>query len=126
MGRQPVSGRELLAELLADPYGRWFVLVALIVGAVVVALLLYVTRRRRINAALDAALGELRVIRHEVKNDHTVNMRVEQDERHGDNTKALARIENKVDEALVQLGVHEYRITELAADVENTRDRRPS
>jgi hypothetical protein len=112
---------ELFAALLQDTVGRWFLYFGALVFFCVLAVLAFLSIRKTIRKAL----GELGVIRHEVKNDHTTNMRVEQDDRHTDNTRALARIEAKVDEALVKLGVHEWRINELASDVENTRDRRP-
>lgn len=115
----------IVAELLDDPYGRWFVLVALIVVAVVVALLIYVTRRRKINAALDDIAGELKVVRHEVKNDHKTNLREEQDDRHDQNYRALNRIEQKVDQLAVAVGVHQYRLDDIDNDLGRTRDRRP-
>lgn len=112
---------ELFAALLQDTVGRWFLYFGAVVFFGVLAVLAFLSIRKHL-VKLAAEAG---IIRHEVKNDHATNLRVEADDRHDENTNALARIERKVDAALVQLGVHEWRITELAADVENTRDRRP-
>lgn len=110
-----------VTALLGDTVGRWFLYFGVFVFFAGSAVLVFLSIRKRLGAAAD----ELAVIRHEVKNNHKTNLREEADERHDENKGALARIEKKVDEALVQLGVHEFRINELSADVENTRDRRP-
>lgn len=105
----------------SDPTARWLVYVLVVLAAGI-----FVWRTVR---AIRAVIGEMRedlgIVKREVKNDHSTNLREESDTRHDENKGTLTRIEKKVDIALVQLGVHEFRISELATEVENTRDRRP-
>lgn len=107
----------LATDALNDPIARWSALI-IAVGGIILGVLYAVVKLRKL-------ASDLGIVKHEVKNDHSTNLRVEADDRHSENTRALGRIEAKVDETLVKLGVHEWRINELAADVENTRDRKP-
>lgn len=111
---------DFAGDVWDDPTARWIVYAALVVVVGVGTWRGF----RRLRAFLAELRADLGVVKHEVKNGHSTNLREEADDRHNENTSALRRIENKVDEALVKLGVHEYRINELADDVENTRDRR--
>lgn len=112
---------DVLIEVLHDPIGRWFLYVGVALAAFGLIGYLVLTVRKRLRQMAD----DLGLVKHEVKNNHTTNLREEADDRHDENRGTLARIERKVDAALVQLGVHEWRLSELDATVENTRDRRP-
>ncbi|WIA98024.1 DUF2746 domain-containing protein [Curtobacterium sp. MCBA15_004] len=110
---------DFAGDVWGDPTARWIVYAALVVAVGIGMWRGF----RRIRAFLIEFRADLGVVKHEVKNNHTTNLREEADVRHDENTSALRRIEKKVDEALVKLGVHEYRINELDAEVENTRER---
>lgn len=115
------SWPEFAGEVWAEPTTRWLVYVFLFV---VFALAVWrVTRRIR------AGLAELRedvgIVKREVKNDHHTNLREEADDRHDQNYRALGRIEAKVDQLAVAVGVHQYRLDDIDNDLGRTRDRRP-
>lgn len=119
---------EFLIEMLHDPFGRWFLGIAVVVFAIVFAVVVFLGLRKRVSAPaaqLDQALAELGVIRHEVKNNHTTNLREEADERHGQNYRTLTRIEAKVDDLAKEVGVADWRLNQIDAELERTRDRRP-
>jgi hypothetical protein len=107
-----------------DPAGRASTILAGI-GAVLGGLV-YVIKKVREGVRWIIALStDLRIVKHEVKNDHKVNLRVEQDRRHDENTDTLGEIRADVKAIITTLGEHGYRIGELEDEVENTRDRRP-
>ncbi|ROR33200.1 hypothetical protein EDF63_1605 [Curtobacterium sp. JUb34] len=56
-----------------------------------------------------------------MKNDHTTNLREEADDRHDQNYRALGRIEQKVDQLAVAVGVHQYRLDDIDNDLGRTR-----
>lgn len=119
---------EVFRLLLSDTIGRWFLYVGVFLFFAVLAVLVFLSIRRHLRSAddrLSKALEELGIIRHEVKNDHKTNLRVEQDDRHDENRDTLARIEGKVDAMAITLGVHEYRLNEFDTEIGSTRDRRP-
>lgn len=105
----------------ADPTTRWIVYAVLVV---VVGVGMW-RGFRRVRAFLVELRKDLGVVKHEVKNNHTTNLREEADDRHGQNYRALARIEQKVDDMAVLVGVHSYRLNQIDDDLERTRDRRP-
>lgn len=103
--------------VLDDPITRWTTLVAG-VGAIVLAVLYVIVKLRKLAA-------DLGLVKHEVKNNHSTNLREEADDRHSQNYRALARIEQKVDQLAVAVGVHQYRLDDIDNDLGRTRDRRP-
>lgn len=104
--------------VLDDPITRWTTLVAG-VGAIVLAVLYVIVKLRKL-------ADDLGLVKHEVKNDHKTNLREEADDRHSQNYRALARIEEKVDALAITAGVHQFRLDQIDEDLERTRDRRPS
>lgn len=100
----------------SDPTARWFIYV------VVVVVGLYAVWRlvRTLRPVLIEMRDDLRVTKSQVANDHSTNLRVEQDQRHHENTSKLTAIELKVDRILGILGQHDYRLDAL----EHTQDRR--
>lgn len=101
----------------SDPTARWFIYV------IVVVLGLYAVWRlvKTLRPLLMEMRDDLKITRNQVANDHSTNLRVEQDERHHENQKYLTAIDLKLDRVLGILGQHDYRLGEL----EHTADRRP-
>jgi hypothetical protein len=112
---------DVLIEVLHDPVGRWFLYIGVVVGAVGAVGYGIITVRRK----LQSIASDLGLVKHEVKNDHKTNLREEADTRHDENRATLVRIERKIGRILDTLAVHDFRIDQLDAEVENTRDRRP-
>lgn len=112
---------DFAGEVWADPTTRW------VVYAVLVVVLGFACWRamRRVRSVLAEMRQDLGVVKHEVKNNHSTNLREEADERHDENKGLLESIDKKVADILRVLGEHGYRIGELETEVENTRDRRP-
>lgn len=106
----------------ADPTTRWIVYAALVVAIAIGGWRVW----RRVQPVLVEMRDNLRVVKHEVKNDHKTNLRTEQDERHDENKGLLESIDGKVTGILRVLGEHGYRLDELEDEVSNTRDRRPA
>jgi hypothetical protein len=104
-------------DALDDPITRWSALI-LAVGGVVLGVLYAIVKLRKL--AVD-----LGIVKREVKNDHSANLREEADERHDQNYRTLARIEQKVDAMAVEVGVHAFRLDTIDDDLGRTRDRRP-
>lgn len=111
---------DLFTLIISDPIGRWFLYVGIALGAVVVVGLLVLRAFTRARDRLDVLGEELGIVRHEVKNDHPTNLRVEQDHRHDENKSLLTGVDKKLDKVLGILGAHDYRLNEL----EETLDRR--
>ncbi|GAA3342985.1 hypothetical protein GCM10017714_33700 [Curtobacterium pusillum] len=111
---------QVAASIWDDPTGR----VTTILGGILAALtaLGYVIKKLREVVRWVVALArDIAAIKHEVKNNHTTNLREEADERHDENRSTLGRVDRKLNRVLVILGEHDDRIEEL----EQTRDRRP-
>ncbi|ROP64687.1 uncharacterized protein DUF2746 [Curtobacterium sp. PhB130] len=119
---------DVVGKLVDDPFSRW---VALVIFAVVLAVLVFLYLRKRFRA-----LGEdLGVVKHEVKNDHKTNLRVESDERHEENSgkldtalrmiatmqESLGRVYDKAEAIEQSVGVLAGRVTTL----EDTTPGRP-
>lgn len=112
---------DFAGDVWADPTTRWVVYAVLVI---VVGLGMW-RGFRRVRAFLSELRADLGVVKHEVKNNHSTNLREEADDRHDQNYRALGRIEQKVDELAVAVGVHRYRLDQIDEDLERTRDRRP-
>jgi hypothetical protein len=97
---------QLLASLLNDPTGRWFLYfgaVILFIGLGAYTFFVY------INPRFKAADSKLNEIRENVSNDHPKNLRVEQDERHEDNSQKLDFILASVNS--LQVGQNNQTVT---------------
>jgi hypothetical protein len=76
---------ELVKAIFDDPVGRWFLYAGIFVFAVVSGLYVWLQIKQRIDALLDS----MGVVREQVTNNHTTNLREEADERHDENRDKL-------------------------------------
>lgn len=99
---------DLLAMVWADPAGRW---VLYLLAVVVFGFTIWRAIAKIRNLLLEFR-DDVKDVRDNVSNDHTKNLRVEQDERHADNTVALTRIDGKLDTLIAAVGVLDYRVND--------------
>jgi len=99
-------------DLLGDPTGRLTAILTAI-GAAILLLVYLVGKIRSLVSHVRSLGTDLGLVKHEVKNDHTTNLRVEQDVRHDENKALLTGLDEKVDRILGVLGAHDYRLDEL-------------
>ncbi|QKS15592.1 hypothetical protein HUN59_04605 [Curtobacterium sp. Csp2] len=114
---------DFLIEVLHDPVGRWFLYIGVVVGAVGAVGWGVLKVRKRLNVIAE----DVGLVKHEVRNNHTTNLREEADDRHDENRNTLHEIRGDVRRILRTLGEHGYRISELEDEVANTitLDKRP-
>jgi len=113
---------EAITTVWDNPGGR----ATTILGGILAALtaLGYVIKKlREVVRWIVALARDIAAIKHEVKNNHTTNLREEADERHNENTETLGTVNRKLTRVLTILGEHDDRIAELE---ENTRDGSPN
>ncbi|PYY34092.1 hypothetical protein DEJ16_12615 [Curtobacterium sp. MCJR17_055] len=103
-----------------DPAGRATTILTGVLAALT-ALGYVIKKLREVVRWIVALARDIAAIKHEVKNNHTTNLREEADERHDENRGTLGRVDRKLDRVLTILGEHDDRIEEL----EHTRDRKP-
>jgi molybdopterin-guanine dinucleotide biosynthesis protein A len=108
---------EAATAVWADPAGRATTILTGILAALT-ALVYVIKKLREVVRWIVALARDIAAIKHEVKNNHTTNLREEADVRHDENRGTLATVDRKLDRVLFILGEHDDRLEEL----ENTRD----
>jgi len=107
---------------------------AVIVGALVAVFVALCTLGGVVLPLLIKARNEAAAANEQVSNNHVradgtpINLREEQDERHGENVGVLVEIRKDVKAILQTLAVHGYRLDrhhDAIEDLEHTLDRRP-
>jgi hypothetical protein len=76
---------EIFLDLIHDPIGRWFIYI----GAFIVLATMGYFAGKAIFEKLNEVLDNVKVVKDQVANDHSTNLRDEQDERHTDNSGKL-------------------------------------
>lgn len=116
---------DLITALLGDVVGRWF----LYFGAVVVMGLWTWRAARGSRKKLEEIGQDLGLVKHEVKNNHSTNLREEADVRHDENARkldwliqAVTRIQGDVQ----NLYTNDTQARAQLEELERTIDRRPS
>lgn len=115
---------DFAGDVWADPTTRW------VVYAVLVVIVGIGTWRgfRRVRTFLAELRADLGVVKHEVKNDHDTNLRVEADERHQENARKLDSILELAVANTRAVNALTGRLNDLVSRVdivERTQDRSP-
>lgn len=76
-----------------------------------------------IGAGVLSTRRSVKRVQAQVENDHTTNMREEQDERHAENTRALSWLVGTVNNLVRDIGGIRQDLRDLRADVRHERDR---
>jgi len=108
------------SEALDDPVTRWSALV-IAVGGVILGVLYAVVKLRKLAA-------DLGIVKTEVKNNHTTNLREEADDRHEENARKLDALLDITASNTRQIASISGQVNSLFGrmnDVERTQDRRP-
>ncbi|TDW64752.1 hypothetical protein EDF51_11122 [Curtobacterium sp. PhB25] len=107
---------------------------AVIVGGIVAVLVALCTLAGIVIPLLIRARNEAAAANEQVSNNHVkpdgtpINLREEQDERHGENASVLGEIRTDVKSIIQTLAVHGFRLDrhhDQIEDIERTLDRRP-
>lgn len=103
---------EILLSLIDDPIVRFCVILAAVIGvALEVA--------RRVRKRLDQLADTLGIVKHEVKNNHSTNLREEADDRHYENRDKLDRLDGKIDTVLELVVNHGKAIERIIQTADN-------